>query len=350
MKKTVIVTLLLSCALLFALQEKIQPKEDYDYHVALGKVASKIRDKVRKSTVAIFVERTDDPEGEGPKGKDEVKGDYWRRPEGPCTGAIIESDGYIITSRFNVSPTIKKIKVRTDDGKEYKAQVLGTDEYLDIALLKIDAKDLPVLEKIKEKDVGFGDLVFLLGRAPDPDSPTIVFGIISAKSRMNDRAYGTDAEMNFGNTGGPLVNLDGKLVAIACNIRVRPKTHWGHSSGVGFAAKIETIDKLLSRLKKGETITQEKKPWLGVMPGGSDKDGIVIMEVMENSPAEAAGLETDDVITHFDGEKVATFPELQKLINNKKVGDKVKIKFKRKVKSKWVEKEVEVTLQERPES
>lgn len=347
MKKVVLITLLLFGAFLFALQDTKQPEDDYDYHVALGKLAGKIREKAAKSTVAIFVERSRDPEGDGPKGKDEIQGDYKRRPKGPCTGTIIESDGYIITSRFNVSPEIKKITVYTDDGKKHEAKLLGSDTALDIALLKIDAKDLPTFQRVNQKDVSFGDIVFLLGRAPDPESATVTFGIISAKSRMNNKAYGTDAEMNFGNTGGPLVNIEGKLVGVACNIK--PKATWGHSSGVGFAAKIDEIEKMLAKLKKGDKITHKKVPWLGIMPGGEDDEGIRIMEVIGSSPADDAGLKKDDIVTHFDGKKVTSFEELTKLVEEKKIGDKVKVRYCRKVKDDWEQKETDVTLEEKVE-
>jgi len=351
MKTLVVIVLTLFTGLVaFALQEKDKPKspfqDKYDYHIALGNLAVKIRERVSKSTVAIFVERSDDPEGEGPEGKSEIKGDYTRRPKGPCTGVIIEPNGFIITSRFNVSPTIKKITVQTHKGKKYDAEVLGNDEGLDIALLKIKAKNLPVLKWKMEKDINFGDLVFLLGRAPDPASPTITFGIISAKNRIGNRAYGIDAELNYGNTGGPVVSIEGKLIGIGCNIK--PKTRWGQSSGIGFAAKVAEIEKLLKKLKKGDRFKKEKVIWFGIVPDEDYKNGVKIKDVMPGSPVDDADLKHGDVITHFDGKKVKTFKELDKLLDDKEIGDTIKVKFKRKVDGKWQEMEKELILTEKP--
>lgn len=336
----------LALALAFLLGGDDDPSE------ALARVLQKLRDRVGRSVVAIEVQRESDPEGQGGAGAVAAHRDYYNRPPGPASGVIYEADGFIVTSYFNVSGVLKKntLKVTLHDGRELPAELLGHDEQRDVALLKVAETGLPALPKADFGTLGQGMLVAIVGRAPDKATPTLNVGILSATNRMRNAAVQTDAEMNYGNSGGALVTLKGELVGVGCNIK--PRTSWGQSGGIGFACKVTEIDKILERLKKGEKIVAEKLPFLGVRPGEGDPKvaGVQVAEVLRGSPAEKAGLKKDDVIVEFDGKPVADFEALRNVILSKKIGDEVAVKVKRlNDKKEYDDKDFKVKLEGRAE-
>ncbi|MHC4608185.1 MAG: S1C family serine protease [Planctomycetota bacterium] len=309
------------------------------------RVLRKLREKAAPSVVAVVVDRAG-AEAAG-TGRGSMRREYYSRPKGPTTGTIVGADGFILTSHFNVAGEVRGIRVVLHDGTKHKAELLGYDKVRDVALLKIDAKDLPVLPRAAA--FRQGDLVAVVGRSPDPRTATLNCGVISAVHRQEDSAVQTDAELNYGNVGGPLVNLKGEIVGVTCHTRAR--TNWGQSGGIGFAAKMSVIDALLPRLKKGERIEKKKKPWLGIRPGEGDVDveGVQVGEVFEDSPAAKAGLRIDDVITHVDGAKVADPDALRKVLQKKKIGEKVKLTVVRKSGEGREEMKVEIELEEEPD-
>jgi len=314
-------------------------------------VLAKLRETASKSVVAIDVERDSDPDGITGSGAVAQHRDYYNRPKGPTSGVIYEADGFILTSRFNVSGGIRKngLKVTLWDGRQLAGELLGTDEQRDIALVKIDATALPVLAHADMSAVGQGSFLALIGRSPERSHPTINLGILSATSRMNKAAVQTDAEMNYGNAGGALITLKGELVGIACNIK--PDTVWGQSGGVGFACKLAEIDKLLPRLKKGEKIEAEKRPFLGIRAGegNPDVEGIQIAEVMKDSPAEKAGIKKEDVLVELGGVKITDSESLKEALEPRKIGDEVELKVMRKEKAGWKEKAFKLKLEGKAE-
>ena len=265
-----------------------------------------IREKVAPSVVAIEGVWKKDPEGEGAGGGSGRQLDYYSRPGGPSTGVVLSADGYILTCAFNVSGELLRLTVITPDGKRHEAKRIGWDQKLDIALLKIEAKDLKPLPRAKLELAKQGDFVCVVGRSPNPESPTINLGIISALRRMEDTAVQTDAEINYGNAGGPLVDLDGALIGVVS--QVRPQAVWRQSGGVGFATKMSEIDKALENLKKGVQATEKeaKGPWLGIVAADPPEGvkGVVVDQVLPGSPAEEAGLDSGDIITAVDGRAV----------------------------------------------
>ncbi len=321
-------------------------QDDGPSAAAVARVLQALREKVGKSVVAIEVDRETDPEGRTGGGSFGTHKDYYNRPKGPTSGTVIDEGGFILTSYFNVSGKLRRIVVTAWDGKEHDAELLGFDQSRDVALLKIDRKDLPTLPAAKE--IRQGDFVAVVGRSPDKSTPTINHGIVSATMRQKGTAFQTDAELNYGNVGGPLVTLRGELVGVAGHIR--PREPWGQSGGVGFATKFSEIRKILSDLKEKKNIVEAKQPWLGIGPGAgtAEVQGIEVGQVVPGSPAEKAGLQSGDVIVEIDGSKVADFDELRQKILEKRIGEEVKVKFKRKEKGKWEEKEVKVKLEERP--
>ena len=315
----------------------------------LAPILAKLRETAAKSVVALEVERDADPDGITGSGAVAQHRDYYNRPKGPTSGVLYEADGFILTSRFNVSGTLRKngIKATLWDGRQLVATFVGSDEQRDIALLKIDAKDLPVLPRADA--VGQGTLVALIGRSPDKSHPTVNAGILSATSRMNRTAVQTDAEMNYGNAGGALVTLKGELIGVACNIK--PDTVWGQSGGVGFACKTAEIDKLLERMKKGEHIAAEKRPFLGIRAGegNPDVEGIQIVDVMKDSPAEKAGIKKEDVLVELGGVKITDSESLKEALEPRKIGEEIELKVMRKAKDGWQEKAFKLKLEGRAE-
>ena len=287
-----------------------------------AKAVRAIRDKVAPSVVAIEVIRKSDPEGHAGSGPSGTHEDYYNRPLGPATATVLSADGYLLTCAFNVSGDILKITVITADGKRYEAKQLGWDGKLDVGLLKIDAKGLPVLPRAKLEDAKQGDFACVVGRSPDPASPTINVGILSALNRQEGTAVQTDAEVNYGNVGGPLVNLQGELIGIVAH--VRPRAPWGQSGGVAFATKMAEIDKVLEKLKKGpeEVSKSVRGPWIGIVAGEprAGVDGVVVDQVFPNSPAEEAGIDAGDVISAVDGKAIKNLDGLKAELAKKEAG------------------------------
>jgi S1-C subfamily serine protease len=344
----------MSLALAFLAAAAALPQEGED----LAGVLRQVRERAARSVVALEIDRESDPDGIRARGSLATHTDYYNRPKGPASGVIYEADGHIVTTYFNVSGVIRKngLKVILWDGREVEGRVLGWDEGRDIALLKIEEKDLPVLPRADFKTLAQGSFLALIGRSPDKANPTVNFGILSALSRMKNAAVQTDAETNYGNAGGALVTLRAELVGVACN--VKPDAVWGQSGGVGFACKTAEIDALLPRLKAGERIPAEKQPFLGIQPGEGNPDvgGLQVAQVAPGSPAEKAGLKPEDVIVEFDGQKVPDFETFSDLLQARKAGDEVAIKVLRRkgkpaagAKPEYAEHTLKAKLEARPQ-
>jgi serine protease Do len=313
---------------------------------AVAKTLDALREKAGRSVVALAMTRDEDPEGQMGRGGLAAYTDYYNRPKGPTSGVIYGADGWILTSAWNVSGTIRKGTLRATlaDGRELPAAVVGVDERIDVALLKVDAEGLPVLPKADPAKLGQGTFVAMIGRSPDPRTSTVNLGILSARDRHRKVSVQTDAEINYGNCGGALVTLRGELVGIAHH--VRPEAVWGQSGGVGFACKLAEIDAVLERLKKGEKIAAEKRPWAGFQPGDGDAEfqGIEVAMVLPESPAQKAGLKPKDVITHADGKELPDMVAFQEILDAKKIGDVLELKVKRREGGKGPAKDVVLKL------
>lgn len=262
---------------------------------------------------------------------------YYKRPEGYVTGLLVDRHGHVLTSNYNLLGTIKSVTVRLPSGKERAATVVARDPFDDLALLRLKG-DGEVATKAQWREppwaeaspVAAGSLVFALGRGPSPERMNLSEGIISAVGRNSSRAVQIDAKLNYGNVGGPLVDLDGKIVGI-CGFVGHVYHQWGLNSGIGFATTAETIRRILPRLLEGKDVKPPPRPFLGIQsePAGGGNDGAPVIKVVPGSSAASAGVKSKDVIIRFNGEEVPNFTRLRFLIFSRKVGDEVEFVVRR---------------------
>jgi len=251
------------------------------------------------------------------------------------SGFIVDKEGTVITNNHVIN-NAEDIVVRVGE-KEYKAKIVGADPYMDIAVLKIDSKDIFTPVKFGDSDKArVGDWVMAIGN-PFGLGGTVTAGIISARNRdINLTRYDdfiqTDASINQGNSGGPLFNMDGDVVGI--NTAIIAPNQSG-SIGIGFAIPSNAASSVIDQLVKfGET----KRGWLGVRIQEVTKEiadveklknteGALVASVGEKSPAEKAGLQPGDIILKFDGQKIDTMRTLPKLVSRTEVGKTVELEI-----------------------
>ncbi len=257
------------------------------------------------------------------------------------SGVIISTDGYIVTNNHVVDGA-DELTVTLNDNKEYSARIIGADATTDLALIKIDGKNLPAIQIANSDDVKVGEWVLAVGN-PLGLNNTVTAGIVSAKARSMGSGVSsiiqTDAAINQGNSGGALVNTNGALIGI--NAMIYSQT--GSNIGYGFAIPTTIMNKVVSDIKQYGNV---QRAMIGIK--GSDvnvyvdaekekgnevdlgtMEGIYVAEVVEDGAAADAGLKKDDVITHIDGHKVTKFGELQNIIAQKRPGDKITITYLR---------------------
>jgi len=297
-------------------------------------------DQVAPAVVQIVVERERaDLEKAGEKGDGP---NYLARPEGPVTGVIVDAKGYVATSAWAVLAG-KSFSVVLPDGGAYAAKLLGKDEALDLALLKIEGDGSPVqveAARLADGPARVGQLCVLVARAPGGGT-SVNTGIVSAVDRFRGSALQVDAAINLANTGGAIVDIDGRLLGIA----TRPTTQNGINSGVGFAAPVSKIKSSLPALVAGRGVPRAKRPFLGVQGGKEllDPPGVQLAKVVEGSAAEKAGLKDGDIIRSIEGVQIVDFFGLSEVLASKEPGDPVKLMVERDGASK----EMTVVLGER---
>jgi len=240
------------------------------------------------------------------------------------SGVIVRADGYVLTN-FHVISGAEKILVALADGRSTRATVVGTDPETDLALLKIDYQGLPVASLAPATEARVGDVVLAIGN-PFGLGQTVTQGIVSATGRSElglsnfENFIQTDAAINFGNSGGALVDASGELVGInTAKFQLN-----GQGSGIGFAVPVSLARGVTEQLIAHGRVL---RGWLGVEPqtftpqlaeafGMEFQPGIVVRRVHPNSPALAAGLRTGDVITHIDGQAVLNYRDALNRIAN----------------------------------
>ena len=260
---------------------------------------------------------------------------------GGGSGVILRSDGYILTNNHVVHGA-SRIEVRLKNGKSFPAKLVGADSATDLAMLKIDARNLPQAAFASSEKARVGQFVIAIG-SPFGLDYTVTTGVLSAKGRGGIGAneiedyLQTDASINPGNSGGPLVNLHGRVLGINTMII-------GRGSGIGFAIPSEIAQRVAQQLIENGTV---KRAWLGVSfqeitPelaahfGGSFEGGALINAVVPRGPAEKAGLQAGDVITAIDGKKIQEGRDLLRMVLRHGVGERLSLDVRRGAQTKKV--------------
>jgi serine protease Do len=250
------------------------------------------------------------------------------------SGFIISNDGYILTNNHVVGGA-DEIKVKLSDGREFKAIAKGSDEKLDLAVLKIDVKGaLPVAELGDSDAIQVGEWVMAIGN-PFGLNQTVTAGIVSATGRVigsgpYDDYIQTDASINPGNSGGPLFDARGKVIGINTAIIAG-------GQGIGFAIPINMAKAVLPQLEKNGKIIrgwlgvgiQQVTPELAQSFGVKGESGALVSEVTKDGPAEKAGVKPGDIIMEFDGKQIQEMNSLPRYVAATTVGKKVKLKVLR---------------------
>lgn len=287
--------------------------------------------------------------GEPPR-RGQGQGQREREVRSGGSGFIISKDGYLLTNNHVVDDA-DEIIVSLSDRREYKAELIGSDERSDLALLKIEAENLPIVKIGKSNDLKVGEWVVAIG-SPFQLNFSVTAGIVSAKGRSipngSDSTYvpfiQTDVAINPGNSGGPLFNLEGKVVGINSQIYTRS----GGYMGVSFAIPIDYAMDIVNQLKEGGSVA---RGWLGVSIqevtsdfakslGMSVPKGALVSQVMPDSPAEKAGLLVRDVIVEFDGVEIVYSGDLPQTVGSIKPGSKIEANVIREGKTKKIKIEV----------
>ncbi|MCG5493931.1 DegQ family serine endoprotease [Ectothiorhodospira variabilis] len=248
------------------------------------------------------------------------------------SGFIISDDGYVVTNHHVVKDA-DQIEVRLSDRRTFEAELVGSDPRTDVALLRIDATDLPTLKLGDSEDLKVGEWVLAIG-SPFGFDHSVTAGIISAKGRsLPTENYvpflQTDVAINPGNSGGPLFNLDGEVVGI--NSQIYSRT--GGFMGLSFAIPIEVAMDVVDQLRETGRVS---RGWLGVMIQEVTRDladsfdmdrpmGALVARVLPDSPAEAAGLKSGDVIVGFAGEEVPRSSALPPMVGRFSIGETAEV-------------------------
>ena len=264
------------------------------------------------------------------------RNDQFRQTPSFGSGFILSSDGYIMTNNHVIS-NADQITITLSDQTELDAVIVGTDKRSDLALLKVNAKDLPIVSIGTSENLKIGEWVLAIG-SPFGFDHTVTAGIVSGKKRnLPNESYvpyiQTDVAINPGNSGGPLFNLNGDVVGVNAQIYTRS----GGFMGVSFAIPAETLSNVYSQLKDGGKV---KRGWLGVYIQEVDKDlaasfgldkprGAVVAKILDNSPAQKFGLKQGDVILKYNEKDILRSKDLPLLVGSTPVNKMIKMRVLR---------------------
>lgn len=279
-----------------------------------------------------FFRRFFPPEGEVPRMP-------YARPRSLGSGFVIEENGYILTNNHVVEDA-DEIVVRFNDRRELLAELVGADPRSDLAVLKVEADDLPTVRLGRSESLEVGEWVLAIG-SPFGFDYSVTAGIVSAKGRSLPTEHNenyvpfiqTDVAINPGNSGGPLFNLDGEVVGINSQIY----SNSGGFMGVSFAIPIDVAMEVVEQLKASGRVS---RGWLGVVIQEVNRDlaetfgldrphGALVTRVLEESPAEAAGLEPGDIIIRFDGHAIEFSSDLPHVVGRTTVGEETDLRVVR---------------------
>lgn len=278
----------------------------------------------------------------------ELRREYRQKIKSMGSGVIIDDQGHVLTNE-HVIENATQIIVNLADGRQFEAQLLGSDPALDLALLKIDGQDLPVASLGDSDDLIIGEWAIAIGNPYGyilkDTHPSVTVGVVSAIGRDFDPRQGrvyrnmiqTDAAINQGNSGGPLVNSIGKVIGINTFIF----TESGGSLGIGFAIPINTAKRTVQEIAQyGEVRPfwtgihiQNVDPLIAQSLGYASTDGVIVSQLDSASPALAAGLRVGDIIIAVNDQKVLNETDLLSELYGAHVGDRIRLSVWRKEKT-----------------
>lgn len=250
--------------------------------------------------------------------------------DGGTTGLIYSADGYIVSSSFNFVRDPALISVLLADGRRLAADLVARDQVRKIALLKVDATDLPVPSWRSADDVQVGERAVALGLAFGGEQPSVTVGIISALNRMLGNAIQTDAKLSPSNYGGPLCDLQGRVIGLCVPMAQRPGELAGiemYDSGVGFAVPRNRLDEIVSVLRTGQSFY---RGWLGMQSDPRSKESVTIRNIADPSPLRSAGVEVGDKLLSADGRPTTHFGQLVQALYMLPAGQEVYLHLERK--------------------
>ena len=333
---------------LLALMVAVSARADYPEFTKIIRKASPAVVNIKATRTAPHrLERLDDDEAP----------EFFRRffrgmPDGHTpdigagSGLIIESNGYILTNNHIVEGA-DEIMVALSDRREREAEIIGKDAFSDLALLKIDAKDLPTVNIGSSKTLEVGQWVLAIG-SPFGFEHSVTAGIVSAKGRSLPENNGnyvsfiqTDVAINPGNSGGPLLDMNGRVVGINSQIF----THSGGFMGLSFAIPIDIAMEVVEQLREKGSVS---RGWLGVLIQRVDRDlaesfgldrpaGALVTQVLADSPAESAGLRKGDIILAFNGQMIDLSSDLPHLVGRTRVESEALLEIMRNGERKKLE-------------
>ncbi len=339
--KHIIISLILTNCTINCLAEEPEAKSIARGNLLAPKAFRAAAAKIRPSVVTI-------ESFGGVSGGGKGAGASFKPGVGPTTGVVISADGYVVTSTFNFLNRPPIITVTFADGTRHVAKLLGRDETRKLCLLKIEGvSGLAVPEFASPEKLQVGQWTVALGVGFGEREPSLTAGIVSATNRISGRAIQTDANLSPANYGGPLIDIEGRLIGVCVPLSPGSKetaagAEW-YDSGIGFAVPLAGLETVLAQLKEGKTL---QSGYLGVQAGptGNPPAGAVISKVLPKSAAEKAGLKEKDQIVKVAGEEVLDVTHLSVLVSKYLLGETIKLTVLRD----GAEQELEVTLGEMP--
>ncbi len=253
---------------------------------------------------------------------------------GPTTGLVVSSDGYVITSAFNFIQKPTQIIVDLADGTRLPAQVVAHDNNRMLVLLKVALegksadRQLPVPVAAPVSELRVGQWAIAVGRVYAANQPNMSVGIISATNRVWGKAVQTDAKVSPANYGGPLVDLEGRVIGVLVPMSPMESgevagVEW-YDSGIGFAVPLEHINRVLKQLEHGEDL-QPGLMGVTLKPGDPYAGDVTIATCLPKSPAQQAGLKPGDKIAEIDGVKISNQTELKQQLGPRYAGEKISL-------------------------
>ena len=360
MNKKIIFAAIMCSALLFSGCEKNITENPADSNdksiVKTSAEAAVTKSSDARNTPVVRVAKTVGPAVVGITNK-AVARDFFNRTvetEGVGSGVIFRKEGYIVTNNHVIAGA-KELIVSLADGNTINGELVGADEITDIAVVKVDSKDLPVAKFGNSDDVMVGEPAIAIGNPMGLEfAGSVTVGVISALNRtleINDRRVKllqTDAAISPGNSGGALCNADGEIIGINS-----AKLATNGVEGMGFAIPINTVQTIIDELMQKGYVA---RPYLGVTIFDkqtaarygytlSIDKGVYVFQVAIGSPADKVGLQRGDIILSIDNKEVNSVTEVRNDIAARKIGDKVKIRFDRDGR----ESNVDIVLEEIPQ-